>query len=129
MGVTAIVELLAFISSDETLGAFPHPTILAIAPDSDQKSVSCCPPRNYHRAQVHASCIAFLADQIRSMSWDAFDGGEEPLLPVFEQIANRPNIIVREVGFRGGFGDGVPALLEGADFAHQLERARVTASL
>jgi hypothetical protein len=72
MGVIAIVELLAFISSDETLGAFPDPTILTIAPDSDQKSATCCPPRNYHRAQVHASCIAFLADQIRSMSWDEF---------------------------------------------------------
>jgi hypothetical protein len=37
MGVTAIVELLAFVSSDETLGAFAQTPILAIAPDSDQK--------------------------------------------------------------------------------------------
>jgi len=46
---------------------------------------------------------------------------------VFEQIANRGDIIGRKVDLRGDFGVRVAALLEGADFAHQLERAGMAA--
>ena len=56
IGVTAIVELLALISSDETLGVF------AQAPPFFQIAIKKChlsPPRSYHGAQVHASCITF----------------------------------------------------------------------
>jgi hypothetical protein len=58
----------------------------------------------------------------------ALDGGEEPLLAVFEQITDRGYVIGGEVDLRGDFGIAVSPFLEGADFAHQLERSRVTAS-
>ena len=58
----------------------------------------------------------------------ALDGGEEPLLAVFEQITDRGYVIGGEVDLRGDFGIAVSPFLEGADFAHQLERARVAAS-
>src|SRR3984893_1520027 len=58
----------------------------------------------------------------------ALDGGEEPLLAVFEQITDRGYVIGGEVDLRGDFGIAVTRILENADFTHQLERARVAAS-
>jgi len=58
----------------------------------------------------------------------ALDGGEEPLLAVFEQITDRGYVIGGEVDLRGDFGIAVTPILENADFTHQLERARVAAS-
>jgi hypothetical protein len=47
---------------------------------------------------------------------------------MLEQVADSGDIIGGEIDLGGDFGVAVPPFLEGADFAHQLERARVAAS-
>src|SRR6202030_3056509 len=49
-------------------------------------------------------------------------------LAMIEQITNRGDVIGGEIDLSGDLGIGVTPILEGADFAHQLERTRMAAS-